>query len=42
MYLHNIETNGKVDQTKINEEIVFLKKSFKIARQELEDLLSQS
>ena len=34
--------NDKVDQTKINKEIEFLKKSFKIERQELEELLSQS
>ena len=33
--------NDKVDQTNINKEIEFLKKSFKIERQELEDLLSQ-
>lgn len=36
------KTNDKVDQTKINKEIEFLKKSFKIERQELEDLLCQS
>ena len=36
------KTNDKVDQTNINKEIEFLKKSFKIERQELEDLLSQS
>ena len=36
------KTNDKVDQTKISEEIEFLKKSFKIERQELEDLLCQS
>ena len=36
------KTNDKVDQTKISKEIEFLKKSFKIERQELEDLLSQS
>ena len=35
------KTNDKVDQTNINKEIEFLKKSFKIERQELEDLLSQ-
>ena len=34
--------NDKVDQTNINKEIEFLKKSFKIERQELEELLSQS
>ena len=34
--------NDKVDQTNINKEIEFLKKSFKIERQELEDLLCQS
>ena len=36
------KTNDKVDQTNINKEIEFLKKSFKIERQELEDLLCQS
>ena len=36
------KTNDKVDQTNINKEIEFLKKSFKIERQELEELLSQS
>ena len=36
------KTNDKVDQTKIKKEIEFLKKSFKIERQELEDLLCQS
>ena len=36
------KTNDKVDQTKINKEIEFLKRSFKIERQELEDLLCQS
>ena len=36
------KTNDKVDQTKIKKEIEFLKKSFKIERQELEELLSQS
>ena len=36
------KTNDKVDKTTINKEIDFLKKSFEIERQELEDLLSQS
>ena len=36
------KTNRKVDKNIINKEINFLKKSFKIERQELEDLLSQS
>ena len=36
------KTNDKVDKTTINKEIDFLKRSFEIERQELEDLLSQS
>tara|TARA_B100001093_G_scaffold519418_1_gene608380 strand:+ start:15066 stop:16238 length:1173 start_codon:yes stop_codon:yes gene_type:complete len=36
------KTNDKVDKNTINKEIDFLKKSFEIERQELEDLLSQS
>ena len=36
------KTNDKVDTNTINTEIDFLKKSFEIERQELEDLLSQS
>lgn len=36
------KTNNKVDKIGINKEINFLKKSFEIERQELEDLLSQS
>ena len=36
------KTNDKVDKIGINKEIDFLKKSFEIERQELEDLLSQS
>ena len=36
------KTNDKVDKNIINKEIDFLKKSFEIERQELEDLLSQS
>lgn len=36
------KTNDKIDKTIINKEIEFLKKSFKIERQELEELLGQS
>ena len=36
------KTNDIIDETNINKEIEFLKKSFKIERQELEELLSQS
>ena len=35
------KTNDIIDETNINKEIEFLKKSFKIERQELEELLCQ-